>query len=88
MLIARLREGRAITDLGAAHFLRETLGRVRYAGATGQFTVRADSGFYTHFIVETISIFPQATTFVDNPTGFVVQPASQELRISALYPDG
>ena len=61
VLIARLREGRAITDRGAAHFLRETLGRVRYAGATGQFTVRADSGFYTHFIVETISIFPQAT---------------------------
>ncbi len=33
------------------HFLRETLGRVRYAGAKGQFTVRADSGFYTHAIV-------------------------------------
>ena len=30
---ARLREGRANTARGAAHFLRETLGRVRYAGA-------------------------------------------------------
>ncbi len=46
--MARLREGRANTARGAAHFLRETLGRVRYAGATGQLTVRADSGFYTH----------------------------------------
>ena len=46
--MARLREGRAITARGAAHFLRETLGRVRYAGATGQLTVRADSGFYAH----------------------------------------
>ena len=36
---------------GAAHFLRETLGRVRYGGAKGQLTVRADSGFYTHSIV-------------------------------------
>ena len=36
---------------GAAHFLRETVGRVRYAGARGQLTVRADSGFYTHAIV-------------------------------------
>ena len=27
------------------------LGRVRYAGATGQLTVRADSGFYNHAIV-------------------------------------
>ena len=49
--MARLWEGRANTARGAAHFLRETLGRVRYVGATGQITVRADSGFYTHDIV-------------------------------------
>ena len=51
VLMARLRAGRANTARGAAHFLRETLSRVRYAGATGQLTVRADSGFYTHDIV-------------------------------------
>ena len=51
VLMARLRQGRANTARGAAHFLRETLSRVRYAGATGQLTVRADSGFYTHAIV-------------------------------------
>ena len=51
VLMARLREGRSNTARGAAHFLRETLGRVRYAGARGQLTVRADSGFYTHSIV-------------------------------------
>ena len=51
VLMARLREGRANTARGAAHFLRETLGRVRYAGARGQLTVRADSGFYAHSIV-------------------------------------
>ena len=51
VLMARLRQGRANTARGAAHFLRETVGRVRYAGATGQLTVRADSGFYTHAIV-------------------------------------
>ena len=51
VLIARLRKGRANTARGAAHFLRETVGRVRYAGATGQLTVRADSGFYNHAIV-------------------------------------
>ena len=33
VLMARLREGRANTARGAAHFLRETVGRVRYAGA-------------------------------------------------------
>ena len=51
VLMARLREGRANTARGAAHFLRETVGRVRYAGARVQLTVRADSGFYTHAIV-------------------------------------
>ena len=51
VLMARLREGRANTVRGAAHFLRETVGRVRYGGARGQLTVRADSGFYTHAIV-------------------------------------
>ena len=34
--MARLREGRANTARGAAHFLRETISRVRYAGARGQ----------------------------------------------------
>ena len=51
VLMARLREGRANTARGAAHFLRETVGRVRYAGARGQLTMRADSGFYTHTVV-------------------------------------
>ena len=50
-MMARLREGRANTARGAAHFLRETVGRVRHAGATGQLTMRADSGFYTHGVV-------------------------------------
>ena len=51
VLMARLRQGRANTVRGAAHFLRETVSRVRHAGATGQLTVRADSGFYAHAIV-------------------------------------
>jgi hypothetical protein len=53
VLMARLREGRAATVRGAAHFLRETIGRVRSAGATGELTMRADSGFYAHAVVAT-----------------------------------
>ena len=49
--MSRLREGRANTARGAAHFLRETVGRVRYGGARGQLTVRADRGFYAHAMV-------------------------------------
>lgn len=51
VLMARLREGRANTARGAAHFLTETIGRVRHAGASGQLTMRADSGFYAHAVV-------------------------------------
>jgi hypothetical protein len=53
ILMARLREGRANTARGAGHFVREAIGRVRSAGATGQLTVRADSGFYGHALVAT-----------------------------------
>ena len=49
--MSRLREGQANTARGAAHFLREPVGWVRYCGARGQLTVRADSGFYTHAVV-------------------------------------
>ena len=51
VLMSRLRGGRANTARGAAHFLRETVARVRDAGASGQLTVRADSGFYNHAVV-------------------------------------
>ena len=51
VLMARLRQGRANTTRGAAHFLRETVSRMRHAGATGPLTVRADSGFYNYDIV-------------------------------------
>ena len=51
VLMSRLREGRANTARGAAHFLRETVSRVRRAGASGQLTAWADSGFYAHALV-------------------------------------
>jgi Transposase DDE domain group 1 len=51
VLMARLREGRANSGRSAGHFLRETVSRVRSAGATGQLTMRADSGFYAHSVV-------------------------------------
>ena len=49
--MSRLREGRANTARGTAHFLRETVGRGRYCGASRQLTARADSGFYAHSVV-------------------------------------
>lgn len=39
VLIARLRGGNANSGRSAGHLMRETIGRVRAAGATGQLTV-------------------------------------------------
>src|SRR5450759_3024158 len=51
VLMARLRGGNANSGRSAGHFLTETIGRVRAAGARGQLTMRADSGFYAHAVV-------------------------------------
>jgi len=51
VLMARLRGGNATSGRSAGHFLRETIGRVRSAGASGELTVRADSGFYAQAVV-------------------------------------
>jgi len=52
VLHSRLRGGRAAAGRGAGSFVRETLARVRAAGATGPLYLRADAGFYTHAVVQ------------------------------------
>ena len=52
VLHSRLREGTANTGRGAGGFVTETINRARQAGASGPITVRADSGFYTHTVVQ------------------------------------
>lgn len=49
---ARLREGGS--QRGVPHFTRETIGRVRRAGASGEITVRADSGFCSYEMFQTL----------------------------------
>jgi hypothetical protein len=47
MLHTRQRTGRAASDRGAERFVNQLAGRVRRAGASGQLTPRADSGFWS-----------------------------------------
>jgi hypothetical protein len=47
VLHARLRAGRANTARGMPRFVDELVARVRRAGATGELTLRADSGFWS-----------------------------------------
>ena len=51
VLHLRFREGKANTQRGAARFIRETIGRVRRAGATGEIELRFDSGFYSKHVI-------------------------------------
>jgi len=47
VLHARMRKGSANTSRGAKRFVEELIARVRRAGATGEITVRFDSGFWS-----------------------------------------
>ena len=51
ILHARMRKGSAGSGRGAQRFVRETIGRVRRAGASGKLTLRADSGFWSHKVI-------------------------------------
>jgi Transposase DDE domain group 1 len=52
VLGSRLREGVANSGRGAASFITEAINRARRAGASGPICLRADSGFYTHTVVD------------------------------------
>jgi hypothetical protein len=56
MLHVRFRKGSANTARGAERFVRETLARVRRAGATGQITLRADSGFWSNRACQVVCV--------------------------------
>jgi len=47
----RMRKGSAHSARGAQRFVRETIRRVRRAGATGPVTLRADSAFWSHKVI-------------------------------------
>ena len=52
VLHVRFRKGSANTGRGAQRFVRELIGRLRRAGATGPVTLRADSGFWSAKVVK------------------------------------
>jgi hypothetical protein len=54
VLHARLRKGRAHTQRGAQRFVEELIARVRRAGATGALVLRADTGFWSYQLIETL----------------------------------
>jgi hypothetical protein len=55
VLHARMRKGQANTQRGARRFIDELVARVRRAGATGQLTMRMDSGFWSNDTITTLN---------------------------------
>ncbi len=51
-LHVRFRKGSSNTQRGAQRFVREVVGRVRRAGASGPLTLRCDSGFFSKYVVQ------------------------------------
>ena len=51
ILHTRMRGGNAGSARGAGTFVRETISRIRNAGACGQLTMRADSAFYSRAFI-------------------------------------
>ena len=55
VLHARLRTGSAHTQRGTNQFVEELVARVRHAGATGALVLRADTGFLSYQLIETLN---------------------------------
>jgi Transposase DDE domain group 1 len=91
VLHARQRTGRAASGRGAERFVNELAGRVRRAGASGQLTLRADSGLWSAKVIAAcrrhdirFSITVRQTSTVTTALAAVDEHAWTEID----YPDG
>lgn len=89
---ARMRKGSANTQRGARRFIDELVARTRRGGATGQLTMRMDSGFWARDTIATLARldvrftmaircgFPAVTAAID--------AINDEAWVDIDYPDG
>jgi hypothetical protein len=89
VLHARLRKGSS--QRGHRRFVSELVARVRRAGATGPLVVRADAGFFSYALIDTLSRLGVAwsITVTISPRIRACIEAIDELAWQAIvYPDG
>jgi hypothetical protein len=91
VLHARQRTGRANTARGTARFVDELAARVRRAGASGELTMRADSGFWSATTIRAgrrhqirYSITARQTT----PIRAAIATIDEQAWVDIVYPDG
>jgi hypothetical protein len=89
ILHARLRQGSS--QRGANRFIEELVARVRRAGATGEILVRADSGFWSRRLIDTLERLKVAysITVALNPSiRSRIDQIPDRAWVAITYPDG
>jgi Transposase DDE domain group 1 len=89
VLHARLRKGSS--QRGHKRFVEELVARVRRAGATGSLTVRADSGFWSWSLIDTLERLKvnwSITIAIKAHVKAVIDAIDEPAWTSIVYPDG
>jgi hypothetical protein len=91
VLHARQRTGRANTARGTTRFVEELADRVRRAGASGELTLRADSGSWSAKTIRACrrhQIRYSITVRQTKPIRTAIQAIDQDAWVDIVYPDG
>jgi hypothetical protein len=91
ILHARQRTGRANTARGTARFVDELAARVRRAGASGELTMRADSGFWSAKTIRACRrhrIRYSITVRQTKPIRQAIATIDEQAWVEILYPEG
>jgi len=89
VLHARLRKGSS--QRGSKRFVEEVIARVRRAGATGPLTVRADAGFWSYALIDTLTRLDVAwsiTVRINKQIRACIDAIDEDAWSSIVYPDG
>ena len=76
---------------GDKRFVEELIARVRRAGATGPLTLRADSGFYSWELIDTLNRLDVAWSLTVNlnaSIGTAITAIGEDQWVDIVYPDG
>jgi hypothetical protein len=91
VLHARQRTGRANTARGAARFVDEVAARVRRAGASGELTMRMDSGFWSAKTIRACRrhrIRYSITVRQTKPIRAAIATIDEQAWVDIVYPEG
>jgi len=89
VLHARLRKGSSMR--GAKRFVEELIARARRAGASGELTVRADSGFWSYALVDTLTrlgVHWSITVAISKEIRAEIEGIDEDAWRTITYPDG